>query len=105
MACASFAQPNPTKKVSPSELATVVVDALEELRTKLTDKKLTFKDANLEVSAVRSFAGGASLDVWVIGASVDVSKETTTSLSFQLSEPLKTAEKVLNSMANYYLQT
>lgn len=85
----SQSNPNPVKKVSPAGLAQVVVDALEELRNTLTDKNLTFKSAELEVAATSSFTGGASLEVWVLESSVDITKETTATLTFELSDPLE----------------
>ena len=54
---------NPEKKVTPEQLAGVIVDALEELRDTLKANNLKFETAKLEISATSKFKGGGGLSV------------------------------------------
>lgn len=88
----TFSQ-NVEKKITPSELAQIIVDVLEELRKDLATSNLQFNESELEISAIRSFEGGGKLSVWVAKVGIDVSKETSATVTYQLSKLLQEAQE------------
>lgn len=94
----SFSQ-NVEKKITPAELAQVIVDVLEELRHDLEKNQLLFSDSELEISALKSFEGGAKISVWVAKVGMDVTKETSLTVSYQLSKLLQEAQIETNTLA------
>lgn len=87
------------KKVSPDQLTQVVVDVLEELRLTLPKNNLEFTSAELEVSAKKSFEAGAELNVWVINAELDATKETNVTITYSLGKLLDKAKKESEMLA------
>lgn len=90
---------DPRKKVTPDELAEVVVDVLEELRLTLPEHDLEFTAAELEVSAKKSFAAGAEINVWIFKAELEGERETNVKITYSLGKLLEKAQQESTMLA------
>lgn len=86
-------EPNVEKKISPNELATLIADVLEELRPTLEGESLVFSKAELEIAAKKDFSVEGELSVKVFKASLSTERETSVTVTYQLSDPLSLAKK------------